>query len=157
MNEQLQRIVEIICLVYHEARNIRHPIDADKLQCDPRYRALRNLPRNKCKAWTEMTNRREKAALTGSARGAADEFERFFVLSLDELHELYRCPFWRDSDRGGNQWAGISRRVKELVEMADDAEGACVAATIEEILGMCHNTGKVGVKLQELGTARGKL
>jgi hypothetical protein len=154
MNEQLEQIVEIICLVYHEARNIRHPVKAGKLQCDPKYSTLLDLPRDRYDAWTKMANRREKAALTGSARGAADAFERFYGLTLDELRELYLREVWRASSCGGNRWAPISKRAKELVEMPNSAGSASVAAMIAEILRMDHNTGKVGDKLQQLSASQ---
>lgn len=155
MNEHLQRIVEIICLVYHEARNIRFPIKDGKLQRLAAYSALLNLASNTSKAWTQMEKHRGKAVLTGSAKGAADEFGRAFGLSLDELHELYRGDFWRHSSLGGNRWAAISERVRELLEIADKAAGAPVTAMIEEILSMRHNNGKVGDKLQQLSTLVG--
>ncbi|NIM50848.1 MAG: hypothetical protein GTO22_16635 [Gemmatimonadales bacterium] len=156
MNEHLQRIVEIICLVYHEARNIRHPIKVGKLERLPVYDALVNLPTNRDDAWIQMEKHRERAALSGSTKGAAGAFAQAFGLTLEELHELYRGDFWRDSAYGGNRWAPISQRVKELVEVADAAEDACVAAMIEEILCMCHNTGKVGDKLRQLSSPEGK-
>ena len=126
----------------------------EELQYDPRYTALLNLPKSRCAAWTGMRKHREKAARTGSAKGAADVFQRAFGLSPDELHELYLREYWRGPLYGGNRRTPISQRVKELVEMADAAEGACTAAMIEDILSMRYNTGKVGEKLQELSTSR---
>ncbi len=150
MGEQLERVVDVICLVYHEARNLRHPVKAGKLQTDPRYGRLLSLPVSRDAAWVAMSSHRKRAALAGSAKGAVQAFEAAFGLSLDELHQLYLREFWKGSSYGGNRWAPITERVGDLVAMADAAGDEAVVAMLDGIHAMCHNTGKVGDKLRDL-------
>lgn len=54
-------IAELVCLVYHDARNVRHPIKAGKLPDGTPYAKLVVLPRNRLEAWRAMAAVRERA------------------------------------------------------------------------------------------------
>ena len=97
VNVQLRDVVDLICLPYHEARNVRHPIKAKKLPSDSKYKKLLNLPNNRDKAWRHMVKIRNKAAAVRTARQAAHVFQAEYDLTLDELSVLFHSPCWKDS------------------------------------------------------------
>ena len=80
--EHIAALVDFVCLVYHEARNVRHPIDKGRLAREPRYAHVLNLARNKCKAWTQMEGVRVQAHDAVSAADAASCFQKTYGLSL---------------------------------------------------------------------------
>jgi hypothetical protein len=139
-----QEIVDLLCLVYHEARNVRHAIRKGVI-VGKRYAALVNLPTNRDQAWIAMEPVRREALETSSIEKAAAVFQRRFGHSLDELTELYLQPFWKNSRYGGNKWAPICSKVQQLVEAKDAQE-----RLVDLILKMQHNTGVVGDKLRKL-------
>jgi hypothetical protein len=147
----------LLCLVYHEARNVRHPIKAGKLADDPKYAKLMTLPHNRLAAWSAMAKIRQKAAAAVTAEVAAAIFEGEFRIGLAELEGLYRAPCWKGSSLGGNRWAPICAQVRELVkalQLGDDLRASGLLRTIPE---MRHNTGTVESKLKglERESARG--
>ena len=150
MSVELRHVVDIICLVYHEARNIRHPIKAGKFPSSSKYIKFRNLPKNRSCAWHNMSKMRIHAVDSGTIWGARDIFENFFGVSLRDLVALYRMPIWKHSACGGNRWADISSKVCDLVDAMTSDDRPIIEDTFREIISMCHNTGRVGVKLRDL-------
>jgi len=90
-NLLLHEVVDFLCLVYHEARNVRHLIKKSLIDGAP-YKALVNLPTGRDEARAAMAPARREAARASSAESAARVFHRRFSRSLDELEELYRAP-----------------------------------------------------------------
>ena len=147
----LRELVDLICLVYHEARNVRHPVRNGRVNDADRYHGLiHGLAANRKDAWRQMDAVRDRAVRAGSAAGAAAAFQAQYRLDLAELTELYEKPFWRGSAYGGNAWAPISARVRELVSAIAGGDNARASELREEILSMAHNTGKVARKLTRL-------
>jgi hypothetical protein len=83
-------------------------------------------------------------------RGAAAVFQRQYGLALAELTDLYEKPFWKGSAYGGNAWAPISTKVRDLVSAMAGGDSARARELREELLSMSHNTGKVAQKLNRL-------
>lgn len=149
----LETLVDLICLVYHEARNVRHPIKKEYLAGRAEYRALASLPRNRVEAWASMAKVREKARKAGSGAAAARVFQDQFGLSLAQLTDLFRASFWKNSAYGGNRWAPICFKVRELVDALDSGDEGRVEQLLEFIPKMGHNTGIVEDKLKSLSKA----
>ncbi len=150
MKEHQRELAELICLVYHEARNVRHPIKARKLVNGAKYARLVSLPNNRLEAWRSMARIRERAAAAKTGRKSAGIFEREFGVNLADLDELYRAPCWKNSSYGGNKWAPICSMVKELIEALDRGDKAKTAELLKKIPTMQHNTGVVEAKLKAL-------
>ena len=55
----LDEVVDLLCLVYHEARNVRHPIKKGLID-STLYKALVNLPTGRGKAWVAMESTRSR-------------------------------------------------------------------------------------------------
>ncbi len=151
----LNEVVDLLCLVYHEARNVRHAVKKGLVDGES-YKALVNLPASRSEAWAAMERVRREAVGAGSAGSAVAVFRRRFGRSLDELEELYRAPFWRNSAYGGNKWAPICSMVRELVEALDSSENARAGELLGLIPTMGHNTGLVGEKLHRLKASTGE-
>ena len=149
MSVDLKNVVELICLVYHEARNVRHPVRKYLVDDAERYQKLIHLPTNRDKAWRQMRSIREKAINTGTVKEAAKVFEIHYALPLAEIVKLYEASFWTHSARrGGNAWASISARVLDLVSTMSALDTTGQGKVLyEQILEMSHNTGKVREKL----------
>ena len=47
-------LAELVCLVYHEARNVRHPIKAGMLPKAGKYAKLTSAPTHRLDAWKAM-------------------------------------------------------------------------------------------------------
>jgi hypothetical protein len=139
-----EEIVDLICLVYHEARNVRHPIKKGRVADPSPFARLVALPTSRDAAWIAMAATRDEARQAGGIEKARQVFARRFGPDLADLHRLYAMPVWKDSALGGNKWVQISAKLGELV----DADDAC--RTVDEILDMSHNTGTVRDKLAQL-------
>jgi len=143
-------LVDLICLLYHEARNVRHPIKAGKLSNNSKYKKLINLPNNRNQAWKDMSRIREKSLQLHTAIEIKDAFQNEFDLSIEDLLQLYRKPCWKHSLYGGNKWAPICMKLLELISIFDSADENQRCFSINQIKAMEHNTGKVSKKLKDL-------
>jgi hypothetical protein len=150
MPVDLHDAVKLICLVYHEARNVRHPIKA-KLIDGSGYERLMSLPKNRNEAWQHMSALRNRAANSATVEAATNEFERSLGLSLSELVAVYELPIWKHSPYGGNKWAGITSKVCELVHAMKTGADAPADDLYQAAISMCHNTGRLVDKLRNLG------
>ncbi len=152
MNADLENTVDLICLVYHEARNVRHPIKKGKLQDADKYNRLRHrLSHDRDGAWQDMKRIRSRAVKAGTVEGAVSVFEETFGLSLQDLIRLYEMPIWKDTLYGGNKWAGISSKIWDLVQAMESGMDLQAQLIYREVTGMYHNTGRtVTEKLHSL-------
>lgn len=146
----MQEFVDLTCLLYHEARNVRHPIKAGKLQNEAKYHRLLNLPNNRDQAWQQMAKIRDKAASFLNAEEVVRVFQDEFVISLDELLILYREPCWRGSLYGGNKWAPICSKIIKLLKFMKSGDDVNISMLLKTIFQMEHNTGTVEQKLLKL-------
>lgn len=152
MRVDLCHVVDLISLVYHEARNVRHPIKAGILTEASKYTRLVSLPNNRDDAWQHMSALRSRAVDSGTIEGARETFERFFGVTLRDLVMLYEMPIWRHSAYGGNKWAGISSKICELVDAMAAGAWSQAEELYREIMSMRHNTGQVVDKLRGLSS-----
>jgi hypothetical protein len=151
--DPLGSFVTHLCLVYHEARNVRHLIEKG-LRPEGPYAQLRLLPRNRDQAWAVMQDLRIEARRRGSARAAANVLARRFGLSLEDLVELYEDKNWKDAQSvGGYPWLKITRSVIELRDALDRNDERLVERLLAAIPDMSHNTGRVEEKLRGLDAA----
>ena len=152
---QLRQLVDLICLVYHEARNVRHPIKKGAITDKMPYLKLTQLSHKKEQAWLQMARVRDNAVNADSAEGAASVFKKEYGVNLDDLLHLYEQSFWKGSAYGGNRWAPICKSVLELVEAMTDGDGCRSELLLKDIPKMSHNTGTVVAKLSDLKSFRG--
>lgn len=151
MSFSVQDAVALVCLTYHEARNVRHPLDKGLVSEGAKYERLRNLPSNRAEAWKQMSKVRA-CAETGTIAGVAGVFQAVYGLTLRELVELYGTPIWKHHDLGGNRWAKITCKIQQLLDVPahEPDYRARVERLLEEIMSMHHHTGTVGEKLRKL-------
>lgn len=149
LQERLKFLVDYTALVYHEARNVRHLIEAGAVDAES-WRHLITLPRNRNKAWKVIQKVRLQASKAETPDQALRVFENRFRISLDELVSLYAHPRWKNSPCGGNAWAKISRLVKRLALSLEREKSEEAKIIIEGLLQARHNTGTLKEKLMEL-------
>jgi len=146
-------LVDLICLLYHEARNVRHPIKKGKLDKEAKYLRLLNLSNDRDEAWIQMAKLRGKAASYKTADEVVNVFQKEYGISLDEILILYGEPCWRNTNYGGNRWAPICSKIIELVGVIKSGDSINAKQLIKQILRMEHNNGLVCEKLYELKKA----
>ncbi len=154
MPVDLEHAVDLICLVYHEARNVRHPVKAGKLEdADKFKRLIDRLPHNRDDAWQDMKTIKSRAVKAGTVKAAMTVFEETFDLSLQDLITLYQMPIWRHSLYGGNKWANIGSRIWDLVQAMESGTDLQAQEIYREVTAMYHNTGRtVAEKLHTLNS-----
>jgi len=150
MNDNIRSLIDFICLLYHEARNIRHPIKAGKLPEEPKYFKLFALSKNRDEAWQQMGRLRNKAASFSQISEIRYLFQTEYGISIGELLILYQEPCWKGSLYGSNKWAPISCKIIELLEAIDSGDNLKSSKLFEIIPKMEHNTGTVEEKLRKL-------
>lgn len=147
------KFVNLVALLYHEGRNVRHLTEGGKLYDDTRFLPLiHGLARNRDHAWKQIRPLRLKARKAGSGREAERLFEQRFKLTLDDLIVLYAYPGWKGTPYGGNAWLPIAQKVKEVSDLLDAGKEDEANFDISQILEMSHNTGKVREKLEKLNS-----
>ncbi len=57
---------------------------------------------------------------------------------------------WKDSSRGGNKWASIAAKVRELIATIDSEDTELAEQLRTTVLNMRHHTGQVEDKLRNL-------
>jgi hypothetical protein len=144
------QIAELICVAYHEARNIREPIRLGKVSGRSRYAALLGLSTQAQAAWRELSGLRTAAGKASSADMAAEIFARRFRLTLAELVELFQQPFWEDVPTGGPVWAKIVLRLWELVGIHALGDDPGSAELYRDLLEMPTESGRLGDRLKSL-------
>ena len=150
MNNNISNLVDFICLLYHEARNVRHPIKAGKLSNESKYSKLLTLPPNRDKAWQQMGKLRNKAASFSQISEIRNLFQNVYGISIEELLILYQEPCWKGSLYGGNKWAPICSKIIELLEAIESGDNLKSSKLFAIIPKMEHNTGTVEKKLRRL-------
>lgn len=164
MSRTFEDLADIVCLVYHEARNIRHPIKGPKLtqQEASRYRTeykkLISLPKGRDDAWSQMAAVRLRASNAKTAEKVVNEFARTYDISLESLYELYQQPIWKHSSAyGGHKWIQICAEAINLVASVASGDEQKAESLFVQIAQMNHNTGNVGKKLKALKEVEAKL
>jgi hypothetical protein len=144
-------LVAVLCMVYHEARNVRHPIHSKRLDGAEvsKYARLVLLPTSKHKAWCALTSTRAAAQ---SQLDPETTYIEKFGLSVMDLAALFERPIWRDSATGGNQWANIAKRVRESLDLHLAGKFEERDQSIARLLQARHNTGTVQAKLRNLSS-----
>jgi hypothetical protein len=150
MNNNIRSLVDFICLLYHEARNVRHPIKAEKLAKESKYSKLLTLPKNRDEAWQQMGSPRDKAANFSQISEIKSLFQNEYGITLEELLILYREPCWKGSLYGGNKWAPICSKIIDLMGALESGDKVKSSQLFEAIPRMEHNTGTVEQKLRKL-------
>jgi hypothetical protein len=146
----LTDLVDLICMVYHEARNVRHPLAAGLLKDGYRFALLINLATKREEAWRQMMPIRQRAINSG---GATEAFEQAYGLTLSDLTELFRRGFWEHSPVGGNAWAAIALQVERAASCHVAGKSKERDKAIKAALAMRHNNGLVHEKLSALRQA----
>lgn len=144
--ETIELLAELVCMVYHEGRNIRFAVRA-KLIAGAQFTSLIKLPKNREDAWIELSSYRIEAAQTGFIR---EVFETAFGNSLEELAEVYEKPIWGHSLCGGNNWSKITQKIHASLIAHEQHEYERRDSLLRQILAMSHNTGIVSQKLAKL-------
>jgi hypothetical protein len=150
IKETLPTYVEMVALVYHEARNVRQLLRRGGVS-KAKFGALADhLPPDPQPAWERLIPLQTRAAETESAAAAANVFTEHFGCSVDDLATLFENSGWRHVPGcGGARWAAIATSVAgvgRLIDAADDS----AADRVGEIESMRHNSGSVREKLARL-------
>jgi hypothetical protein len=148
----VSQFVDYLCLLYHEARNVRHLIKRGYVEA-ARFQKLQSLPTKKFDAWVKLEPLRAKSSAANSASAAVEVFVQYFGLSIRDLAELFEDPHWKNSSSGGNAWAGITACVDHLKDSIDHHDAVEVDGLLKQLPLMRHNTGMVGDKLRSLSTS----
>jgi hypothetical protein len=150
----LDDLVDIVCLVYHEARYARRPIGAGLVPDAARFAALQMLPINRDKAWQSMRPLRRAGRQATAPTGVSAVFETQYGVSVGDLAELFARPIWKRAGRvAGPAWAAIARAVEHGLEQHQQGDEEGCASTFASILAMRHNSGSVAQKLSMLRAA----
>ena len=144
-----KQLAELVCLVYHEARNIRIPIRRGKVPDSLRYSALMVLSAHSNLAWRELSTLRNAAGKAQNATLAASIFGNRFHLSLIELAHLFQGSFW-DALSGGPMWANVTIKVWELIGTKDLADESGSRDLYRDLLQMPVQSGRVVDRLRSL-------
>ena len=153
MQELIPTFADILSLLYHEGRNVRHLAKNRQIDVDSMYLSLRErLATNRFQAWKQIQSIRSRAAESLSGDSVEQVFVQHFSLSLEDLVVLYEHPGWKGSAYGGNAWLPIARMATELRELIDGRKEQEAARLVGSILDACHNTGRVRDKLKNLDT-----
>lgn len=136
MNGRYGVLADIVCLIYHEARNIRWPIRAGKLVPSPQFEKLLQLPDNSREAWRQMRRAREVASNAQSAVAVAGIFEAQYGIRLEDVYRMFEQPIWKHSARGGNVWARIAQKLLSLLEEWAHSEPSSLQPHAEILLQM---------------------
>jgi hypothetical protein len=142
-----RQIAQVLCLVYHEARNIRTAVRRRQLPDATRYAAFMGLSPNPELAWRDLAGFRRSAVQAASAAAAASVFAKRFGLTLAELAELFRQPFWHDPALRGPQWAAIAVKLWELVATEAMADRSISAEIYRELLDLPLGSGRLADQL----------
>jgi hypothetical protein len=141
--------VDVVTLVYHEARNVRHLISAGFVE-PTEWEHIRGQPTNRVTAWKAIQSIRVVAKGEASAAAVESVFCRHFGVSLEDLRVLYENPHWKAGAFGGNRWADIVRGVTTWRDAIDTGDAIASDSLCSEVRAMPHNTGTVEVKLRDL-------
>ena len=151
MQDIISRFADIVALLYHEGRNVRHLVKNSKLPLTEGLQTLINgLARNRFDAWKQIQPLRRKASKARSGGDVLQVFERKFRLTLDDLVALYAHPSWKGTPYGGNAWLPIARKTAKARNILEAGLENEARQLLEEIMESCHNTGKVCSKIKEL-------
>lgn len=142
MTISMQQAVELICLVYHEARRVKH--SAEKVLI------VDHLSQYPQTAWSQLREIRNEAAQCRTAIDAAALFTGRLGVDLNQLVQLFENTALWKSKSGGKRWAAICSKVRELVQEMTSGDERRVKEVYHEILVMRHNTGTVEEKLCKL-------
>ena len=144
------QIAELICLVYHEARNIRIPIRRGKVPEKLRFAALMVLSAHPDLAWLELSPHRHAASRAKSADLAASMFANRFHHTLTDLAYLFQQPYWDIRSTGGPMWANVAIKIWELIGTRDLGDDSGSTDLYRELLQMPVPSGRVMDRLQSL-------
>lgn len=154
----MELFASYLCLVYHEARNVRHLIRAGCLPVGPYERMRSSLPTNRNAAWEAMQDIRLEASQSCSATAASELLASRYGIDLQELVLMFEHECWTHSAYGGNRWAGITGVVLQLRDALDQSDTARTQDLLGRVDAMSHNTDGVDEKLRDLDAAlRGEL
>ena len=149
--ELISRFADILSLLYHEGRNVRHLLKNGQIDVDPSYLSLRErLAKNRYEAWAQIQSLRRRAAGSASGGEAEQVFRQWFRLTVDDLIVLFEHPGWKGSAYGGNAWLPIAQMATKLRDLIDGRQEHEAARLVGLILDACHNTGRVRDKLENL-------
>ena len=150
MRDMILKFADLVALIYHEGRNVRHLVKKGHT-VDPKFLSLRDgLATNRCEAWKQIQPLRLEAGKAQSGREVERIFERRFNLTLDDLVVLYADLSWRGTSFGGNAWLPIARKVTQVRDLLDSGRKNEADRLIDLILESYHNTGKISDKLEDL-------
>jgi len=150
----MQTFTDLVTLVYHEGRNVRHLVKDGRIDEPKRYSRLINLPCNRVGAWRVLQKLRDAARARADVTQVERVYSRHFGLTLEEMKRLFEHQGWRHSKSvGGNKWAAITDSVVQLRNALVDGRIEEAKRVADRTLSMCHNTGRVSKKLEDLDSA----
>lgn len=155
-NNAFNTLCNIVALIYHESRNVRHLVNQNLLVREP-WRYVISLPTNPDDAWREIARLRDKALKATSVDSALLVFESRFHVSLSDLKDMFANENWRHAKLyGGNAWESIVNLAVQLVDLLR-SNNVVLAQKIEtQLKNARHNTGLVYEKIVRLEKERNR-
>ena len=145
----MSHFADIVTLLYHEGRNVRHL--AKKERVEEHFLVLRDrLDINRYNAWKRLQPLRREAAKAQSCHEVQQLFEHKYGLTLKDMATLYSLTGWKGTDYGGNAWLPIAENTLKVYGLLDSNKEDEARELLVAILESSHNTGKVKDKLKEL-------
>jgi len=152
-DDLFRTLCDVLALIYHEARNVRHLVRQGLLDREP-WRFVVSLPTDREDAWREITGTRDKAKKQVSVDGALRLFDSRFHVSLHDLEQMFANENWRHAkEYGGNAWAGITNLAAKLADAMRNQEMEGAERIMTELRNAHHNNGLLFEKLARLQKA----
>jgi hypothetical protein len=149
----LQQFSDLLALIYHEARNVRHLVRQGLIP-EQEWRSLISLPANRIEAWKRVSQLRDAAYAQASPDGVLKLFQNQFHVCLYDIRKMFANDNWRHAKAyGGNAWAGITDFAIALAAAIRERHPDETEYLLAELSKLRHNNGFLMDKLVELETA----
>jgi hypothetical protein len=146
----LKALCDLVTLIYHEARNVRHLL-RQQILFEHEWRFLVSLPTKREDAWRRLSAIRDEAYKQSSVDGIFNIYERHFHVSLSDLREMFGNDNWRHAKSyGGNAWAGIADFGIKLGQAIRQRDASETEHLLGELSKLKHNNGFLLDKLTDL-------
>jgi hypothetical protein len=145
-----------LALVYHEARNVRHLIQAGHASAADWQTLVSSLPKDRVEAWKQIQSSRDIARTKTSAHAPRLVFSKRFGKGLAELEALFQDANWKHASAwGGLAWREVVTIVSDLGRAIDQSDAALVVDICARLRAARHNNGCLRDKIEQLDSVVG--
>jgi len=151
----IELLADGLALICHEARNVRHLIQARAIPATG-WDRLVALPKKRGDAWKEVQALRMAARRCSTATECAHVFEKRFGWTILDLRNLFANPNWKYAKGyGGNAWLGITALLLSLQDAIAQGEEKSIQRAAQSLVAAKHNNGTLRDKISGLDQAVG--